>query len=150
LNDAADEMDGPAAPPMDAPSNRLRALLDKLYTVYRPGYHQSPPNRLPEQWANWVKALENEAIRVGTLDRASQSANKRGLRDKRAPLSERARLFYDKLASLKPQEALTLPRLLNGLPASISEAVFYRDLKPELEAWGMRNKPKVGYYLERE
>lgn len=67
----------------------------------------------------------------------------------RTPLSPRARLIFDKLAALKPHEALTLPRLLEGLPTSISDSVFYRDLRPELQAWGMKNAPRKGYYLER-
>lgn len=106
--------------------------------------------------AEALGALDSRGLveaRSIAMPRAGQTrdAPREPIRPKRRePLSGRSRSIYDLLIQLKPHQAMLLPELLRSVPDSISEAVFYRDLKPELEPWGLKNKPKVGYYIERE
>ena len=66
------------------------------------------------------------------------------------PLGKVARLVYEKLSSLKEHEAMTLPEIQNWYekktPKSLDEGTW-KNIRKELEPWGLHNKPRVGYYI---
>jgi len=71
----------------------------------------------------------------------------------RQPLPEGAALIFEKLRSLEPHQAMTLPAIQGWYEKktqkNLDEGVWKR-WRPELEAHGMKNRPNVGYYVPRE
>ncbi len=72
----------------------------------------------------------------------------------REPLAERQRLIYEKLESLHPHEAMTGPQLLDWLSQKhdieLDEKTFRRYMKLLKEKYGVKNKPRTGYYLPKQ
>jgi hypothetical protein len=69
------------------------------------------------------------------------------------PLTRKARLIYDKLYALKPQEAMTMPEIqdwiYNEHSINLDEGTW-KDIRKELIPYGLKNRPRVGYYIEKK
>ena len=74
-------------------------------------------------------------------------------RTKRRPLPAGAALIYEKLRSLEPHQAMTLPQIQEWYEdktgKNLDEGTWKR-WRPELEAYGMTNRPGPGYYIEQK
>jgi hypothetical protein len=68
----------------------------------------------------------------------------------KTPLLKNARLIYEKLKSLPEHQAMTRPEILNWLAKEceiyLDEGEFNR-LRKELKTRGLKNRPRVGYYI---
>ena len=70
----------------------------------------------------------------------------------RQPLTHKARLVRDKLESLRDGEAMTRKEILDWLgklpdPIYMDEGTFNK-IRKELIPYGLKNKKRVGYYLQ--
>lgn len=68
------------------------------------------------------------------------------------PLSKNARAVLELLRQLGPEEALSGPEILDDLDragTSIDQSTLTKNIIPALEAYGVRNLPRVGYYIAR-
>lgn len=67
------------------------------------------------------------------------------------PLGRLASLIYEKLITLPEHKAMTLPAILDWLSKEHrelpSEDTFHKRIKPELDAYGLQSRPKVGYFI---
>lgn len=70
------------------------------------------------------------------------------------PLPKAPRLLYEKLKSLKPHEAMTTDEILDWLSNKhekhISESTLYKTYLKPLKPYGLKNKPKTGYYIRED
>lgn len=70
------------------------------------------------------------------------------------PLSKKALAVLKLLQSLDPNKALTGPEILEQLDKEniiISQSVLTKSIMPELKAkCGVRNTPRIGYYIEQK
>ena len=73
---------------------------------------------------------------------------------KREPLSGNAQMVYDILIALPPHKALPAPDILDEVGKKHDkfwdEKELYHRVFPQLRQWGLKNKPRVGYWIERE
>ena len=69
------------------------------------------------------------------------------------PLPKKARLIYEKLNTLQPHEAMTLPEIQNWFEnehhINLDEGTW-KDIRRELMFYGLKNRAKVGYYIEKK
>ncbi len=66
------------------------------------------------------------------------------------PLSRRARIVYERLLVLKAHEAMTFPEIQDYYESKTEKSLdegTWKDLKRELDPYGLANRPKVGYYI---
>lgn len=66
------------------------------------------------------------------------------------PLSRRARIVYERLLALKAHEAMTFPEIQDYYESQTEKNLdegTWKDLRRELEPYGLANKRKVGYYI---
>ena len=71
-------------------------------------------------------------------------------RTEREPLSSNARKVYEILIVLPEHEALTGPQILDRLESLgliIDQSTLTKNILPELRQYGLKNKPRVGYYI---
>lgn len=76
------------------------------------------------------------------------------LREKPKPLSKNAEIVYNILTALPSHKALTAPEILdevaNRHKKYWDEKELYDRIFPQLKPWGLTNKPRVGYRIEKE
>jgi len=77
------------------------------------------------------------------------------LRDKQAePLSKNAEIVYDILDKLPPHKALTVPEILDRVSETHGkqwdEKELYDRVFPQLKQWGLKNKPRIGYWIVKQ
>jgi hypothetical protein len=69
----------------------------------------------------------------------------------RKPLTKIGRLIYVMLKGLPEFDALIAPQIVDRLYKDhnilMDEATFRKRYKPELEPWGLKSSPKIGYYI---
>ncbi len=69
------------------------------------------------------------------------------------PLSKNARFIYEKLQTLNEHQAMTTPEIQNWIhekhKINLDEGTWSKTLRKELEPYGLKNRPKVGYYLRK-
>jgi len=86
-------------------------------------------------------------------DQALASDQKKNEKPKLQPLTKKARLIYDKLNTLQPYVAMTLPEIQDWLykehKINLDEGTW-RDIRKELIPYGLNNRPRVGYYIEKK
>jgi hypothetical protein len=69
------------------------------------------------------------------------------------PLTEKARLIYKKLLILEQHEAMTLPEIQDWFYKTKEKDLdegTWKDIRKELIPYGLKNKPRVGYYIEKK
>ena len=71
------------------------------------------------------------------------------------PLTEQAAIVLDMLKALPPDRAMLGPKILDALakrepPIYLDQGVLTGRIIPALESHGVKNKPKVGYYLAKK
>ena len=69
------------------------------------------------------------------------------------PVSKRARVIHSKLIGFNSLEAMTTPQLLDWLSEkprndNIDEKTLRKALD-ELKPYGLKNKPRIGYYIQK-
>jgi len=72
----------------------------------------------------------------------------------RVPLSKNAEIVYDILAALPPHKALIVPQILdevcNKTGKSWDEKELYDRVFPQLRAWGLQSKRRIGFWIEKK
>lgn len=69
------------------------------------------------------------------------------------PLSDKARAVLNLLQELPPNQALTGPQILKELDDKnimIDQSTLTKSIIPALKPHGIKNKPRVGYYIEKK
>src|SRR5882724_2933123 len=69
----------------------------------------------------------------------------------RLPLGKNAAILYEHLLSLPEHRAMTTPEILDWFAAApneiiLSEDAFRDEILPELQRYGIKNRPRVGYF----
>jgi len=73
--------------------------------------------------------------------------------ERRTPLGKRAAMLYEYLRSLPEHEAKTTPELLEWWSQTTGREIdegALRDVLEELKPYGLKNKPRVGFYIDRK
>jgi len=69
------------------------------------------------------------------------------------PLTQKAKLIYEKLNTLQPYEAMTLPKIQDWLYSThridLDEGTW-KNIRKELIPYGLKNRPRVGYDIEKK
>ena len=68
------------------------------------------------------------------------------------PLSEKAVAVLELLKTLPEHRGMTGPKILETLDAKsiyIDQSTLTKNIIPELRHYGVKNKPRIGYYIER-
>lgn len=69
------------------------------------------------------------------------------------PLSGNAQIVFEILNALPPQEAMLVPVILKEVSFKYNkfwdEKELYKRIFPQLKSWGLKNIPRIGYYLEK-
>lgn len=69
------------------------------------------------------------------------------------PLSKAAALIYEKLLTLKPHEAMLTREIQDwyeeATGSNLDEGTW-KNLRKEMELYGLKNRPRVGYYIEQK
>jgi len=98
-----------------------------------------------------IAAMNDQSGDNAGSDATSATPADNGQGEKREPLTEKAKLVYEKLKGLQKHEAMTGPAILNWFSAEhdleIDSATLRSSYLKPLKAYGLKNKPKVGYYL---
>ena len=69
------------------------------------------------------------------------------------PLSNKARAVLNLLQELPPNQALTGPKILKELDDKkiiIDQSTLTKSIIPALKPHGVKNKPRIGYYIENK
>lgn len=70
------------------------------------------------------------------------------------PLSKNAQIVYEILVELPPQKALTASEILDKVADKHKkywdEKELYNRVFPQLKEWGLKNKPRIGYWIEKQ
>jgi hypothetical protein len=73
---------------------------------------------------------------------------------RREPLSKNAEIVYDILVELPPHKALTVPEILDIVnekhEKAWDEKELYERVFPQLRQWGLKNKPRIGYWIMKQ
>ncbi|MGA2091847.1 MAG: hypothetical protein ABSH16_00370 [Sedimentisphaerales bacterium] len=97
-----------------------------------------------------TKTLEVWHNNALLIHASGQIANEK---PKLQPLTKKARLIYEKLCALQPHEAMTLPDIQTWLydehKINLDEGTW-KDIRKELIPYGLKNRPRVGYYIEKK
>lgn len=76
------------------------------------------------------------------------------LRKKPEPLSQNAQIVYEILIALPPHKAMTAPEILDEVSKKHNkywdEKELYDRVFPQLKTWGLRNKRRIGYWIEKQ
>jgi len=94
---------------------------------------------------NWLHILE-------LIEEASggNAGDKKKLK-KKQPLSEKASAVLELLKTLPEHRGMTGPKILETLDAKsihIDQSTLTKNIIPELQSYGVKNKPRIGYYIE--
>lgn len=72
----------------------------------------------------------------------------------RTPLSPNAQIVYDILINLPAHKALKTPEIINEVYTKTEknwdEKELYGRVYPQLRSWGLKNKRRVGYWVEKQ
>lgn len=119
---------------VDASIAALEYLLDRAEYKYRQEQEPTTPKGTKE-----------------TI--TTQTDNGGGDGENLEPLSEKASLIYKKLRSLEPHEAMTTPRIIEWFEKEterpLDEGTF-KQIRKELNPYGLKNKPRIGYYIQQK
>ncbi|HEX4796173.1 MAG TPA: hypothetical protein VH370_20455, partial [Humisphaera sp.] len=66
------------------------------------------------------------------------------------PIGKNARLLYEKLLSLPQHQAMITSEILDWFMSQkiiISEDVLRKEILPQLNLYGIKNKPRIGYFI---
>ena len=120
--------------------------------------HQTGLRQYISQLDEYYSSIESEgkfeSLRnIGEqTDKAGDTAKKHE-NPKLQPLTKKAGLIYKKLCALQPHEAMTLPDiqtwLYNKHKIDLDEGTW-KDIRKELIPYGLKNRPRVGYYIEKK
>jgi len=127
------------------------ALMETTFIEY---IEQQLKNKQPSDFAidkSEIPAPEpigtqNKAESEQTAKIDSQKADA----DSRVPLSKTAKPIYEKLKGLAEHEAMTLPEIQNWYESEFQKNLdegTWKDVRKELKPYGLRNKPRIGYYI---
>lgn len=131
------------------------------FTLYLMGgsRFEDPPRHIVYECSRLADALscvERDVVRIAD-DRTRQQKPNGPTEPSEAPGSQplppEAGLIYEKLRSLERHQAMTLPAIQRWYEATTEKNLdegTWKRWRPELEAYGMKNRPKVGYYIEQE
>jgi len=128
--------------------DRLQGLANDL--------DKCPPIKRYKDFSNMLKPAKGErAAAGGTADiTAKEPTEDRGDKIKREPLSKNAQIVYNILIKLQPTEALIVSDILDQVSKIYrkewDEKELYNRVFPQLKPWGLKNKPRVGYWIEKE
>lgn len=66
------------------------------------------------------------------------------------PMSERAAMIFEKLRSLEPHQAMTLPKVQKWYEEKTKKNLdegTWKKIRKELLPYGLKNRPRAGYYI---
>ncbi len=140
------------------------ADLTRLYPGKDPFRPDFPKIRACLLAAGLVRAEEAEKLHIeDVIDKlelwklqsnAKDAAKPRRQRSSLPPLSPRAFAVRELLRSLPQGKAMTGPDIIAALyerdrTMNMDMSTFTSRIVPELKPYGLRNKPRIGYYLEQ-
>lgn len=96
-------------------------------------------------WPNIITMLESLEIENGHKSKEKSSAD-----NNNKPLSDKTIAVLDLLKELRPNTGLTGPKILKKLYDKniiFDQSTLTKSIIPALKPYGVKNKPRIGYYL---
>lgn len=104
---------------------------------------------------NELFSLEKIEIEKAKSEKpAKPEPQEKGGQPRPEPLSKNAQIVFDILKDLSPEKALTTPEILDQVANKHEkywdEKELYDRVFPQLRPWGLKNKPRKGYWIEKQ
>ena len=96
----------------------------------------------------WITDFERASVKATKEPKNAGDTNKP--KKKLKPLSERAAAVLELLKTLPEHRGMTGPKILETLDAksiNIDQSTLTKNIIPELKSYGVKNRPRIGYYI---
>ena len=99
-----------------------------------------------------LRSYLKENVNKSSNEQKHKVAKKSSDANDNEPLAEKALAVLNLLQELSPNQALTGPKILDELDNKniiIDQSTLTKSIIPALKPHGVRNKPRIGYYIEK-
>jgi hypothetical protein len=97
--------------------------------------------------------IKEQIQAIQTAAKIRKSKQKQDTGAEKPPLTEIAGLIYEKLKSLPEHKAMKAPDIADWLSkehnTTLDETTIRKNHLKKIEPYGLKNKPKVGYYIRK-
>lgn len=119
-----------------------------------PKFTPVPQNFFPEDIMQWCIDNQRKKDEPSTAEQKLSEAGEETKKHKKElkPLSEKAAAVLELLKTAPEHRGMTGPKILEALDKKnilIDQSTLTKNIIPELKPYGVKNRPRIGYYIEQ-